>query len=46
VAPSLHAKLRETGDLESAAVLDVIYNDEKGHVAIDARHPALRAKLR
>ncbi len=29
--------MRETGDLESAAVLDVIYNDEKGHVAIGAK---------
>lgn len=37
VTPSLQAKMRETGDLESAAVLDVIYNDEKGHVAIGAK---------
>lgn len=29
VTPSLQAKMRETGDLESAAVLDVIYNDER-----------------
>ncbi len=29
--------MRETGDMESAAVLDVIYNDEKGHVAIGAK---------
>ncbi|WP_137131224.1 ferritin-like domain-containing protein [Rhizobium sp. FY34] len=37
VTPSLQAKMRETGDLETAAVLDVIYNDEKGHVAIGAK---------
>jgi uncharacterized ferritin-like protein (DUF455 family) len=37
VTPSLQAKMRETGDMESAAVLDVIYNDEKGHVAIGAK---------
>ncbi|MEN3145906.1 ferritin-like domain-containing protein [Neorhizobium sp. IRAMC:178] len=37
VTPSLQAKMRETGDFESAAVLDVIYNDEKGHVAIGAK---------
>lgn len=37
VTPSLQAKMRETGDLASAAVLDVIYNDEKGHVAIGAK---------
>lgn len=37
VTPSLQAKMRETGDLESAAILDVIYNDEKGHVAIGAK---------
>lgn len=36
VTPSLQAKMRETGDL-SAAILDVIYNDEKGHVAIGAK---------
>ncbi len=27
----------ETGDMESAAILDVIYNDEKGHVAVGAK---------
>lgn len=37
VTPSLQEKMIETGDLESAAVLDVIYNDEKGHVAIGAK---------
>jgi uncharacterized ferritin-like protein (DUF455 family) len=37
VTPSLQEKMRETGDMESAAVLDVIYNDEKGHVAIGAK---------
>jgi uncharacterized ferritin-like protein (DUF455 family) len=37
VTPSLQAKMRETGDLGTAAILDVIYNDEKGHVAIGAK---------
>ncbi|NLS15840.1 ferritin-like domain-containing protein [Rhizobium sp. P40RR-XXII] len=37
VTPALQAKMRETGDLESAAILDVIYNDEKGHVAVGAK---------
>lgn len=37
VTPSLQAKMRETGDLETAAILEVIYNDEKGHVAIGAK---------
>ena len=37
VTPALQAKMRETGDLESAAVLDVIYEDEKGHVAVGAK---------
>ena len=37
VTPSLQAKMIETGDMESAAVLDVIYNDEKGHVAVGAK---------
>ncbi len=37
VTPSLQAKMVETGDHESASVLDVIYNDEKGHVAIGAK---------
>ena len=37
VTPALRAKMRETGDDESAAVLDVIYEDEKGHVAVGAK---------
>lgn len=37
VTPVLQAKMRETGDVESANVLDVIYNDEKGHVAVGAK---------
>lgn len=37
VTPALQAKMRETGDVESAAVLDVIYEDEKGHVAVGAK---------
>ena len=37
VTPALQAKMRETGDLESAAILDVIYDDEKGHVAVGAK---------
>ena len=37
VTPSLQEKMREVGDMESAAVLSVIYNDEKGHVAIGAK---------
>jgi uncharacterized ferritin-like protein (DUF455 family) len=37
VTPSLQAKMRESRDLESAAVLDVIYEDEKKHVAIGAK---------
>ncbi len=37
VTPALQAKMRETGDYESAAVLDVIYEDEKGHVAVGAK---------
>ncbi|NKJ05760.1 ferritin-like domain-containing protein [Rhizobium sp. SG741] len=37
VTPALQARMRETGDMESAAVLDVIYNDEKGHVAVGAK---------
>ncbi|HLP71178.1 MAG TPA: ferritin-like domain-containing protein [Rhizobium sp.] len=37
VTPSLQEKMRETGDIESAEVLRVIYEDEKGHVAIGAK---------
>lgn len=37
VTPALQAKMRETGDVESAALLDVIYEDEKGHVAVGAK---------
>lgn len=37
VTPSLRAKMRQSGDHESAAVLDVIYEDEKKHVAIGAK---------
>lgn len=37
VTPVLQAKMRETGDIKSADVLDVIYNDEKGHVAVGAK---------
>ena len=37
VTPALQAKMRETGDIASAEVLDVIYNDEKGHVAVGAK---------
>lgn len=37
VTPALQEKMRETGDLETAAVLNVIYTDEKGHVAIGAK---------
>ena len=37
VTPALQAKMRETGDHASAEVLDIIYNDEKGHVAVGAK---------
>lgn len=37
VTPSLRAKMREAGDEDSAAVLDVIYQDEKTHVAVGAK---------
>lgn len=37
VTPSLQDKMRETGDIDSADVLKVIYEDEKGHVAVGAK---------
>ncbi len=37
VTPVLQAKMRETGDDRSADILDIIYNDEKGHVAVGAK---------
>ena len=37
VTPSLRAKMREAGDEETAKVLDIIYEDEKKHVAIGAK---------
>ncbi len=37
VTPSLIEKMLETGDRETAAILDVIYNDEKKHVAVGAK---------
>jgi uncharacterized ferritin-like protein (DUF455 family) len=37
VTPALQARMRESGDLESAAILDIIYEDEKKHVAIGAK---------
>lgn len=37
VTPALQEKMRETGDLESANVLRIIYEDEKGHVAVGAK---------
>lgn len=37
VTPSLQIKMRQTGDLESAEILDIIYTDEKKHVAVGAK---------
>ncbi len=37
VTPSLQVGLRAVGDIESAEVLKVIYEDEKGHVAVGAK---------
>jgi len=37
VTPGLAVDLRSTGDEETAAILDVIYNDEKTHVAVGAK---------
>ncbi|MDH7785314.1 uncharacterized ferritin-like protein (DUF455 family) [Ochrobactrum sp. 19YEA23] len=37
LTPSLLEKMIETGDHKTAAILDVIYNDEKTHVAVGAK---------
>ncbi|WP_062220316.1 ferritin-like domain-containing protein [Aureimonas sp. D3] len=37
VTPSLLAKLKEVGDPQTGAILEIIYNDEKKHVAIGAK---------
>ena len=37
MTPPLQAKMRQTRDNESADVLDIIYEDEKKHVAIGAK---------
>ncbi|WP_273792532.1 ferritin-like domain-containing protein [Brucella anthropi] len=37
VTPSLLEKMNEIGDHDTAAILDVIYNDEKTHVAVGAK---------
>ncbi|RLQ89429.1 DUF455 family protein [Notoacmeibacter ruber] len=37
VTPSMVNQLNEVGDMESAAILRIIYEDEKGHVATGAK---------
>ena len=37
VTPSLLAKLEAVGDMDTAAILKIIYHDEKKHVAIGAK---------
>ncbi|MBP1851061.1 ferritin-like domain-containing protein [Rhizobium halophytocola] len=37
VTPALQEKMRQSGDLDSAEVLKIIYEDEKGHVAVGAK---------
>ena len=37
VTPSMRDKLRALGDEASASIFDIIYNDEKGHVAVGAK---------
>jgi uncharacterized ferritin-like protein (DUF455 family) len=37
VTPSMRDNLRALGDEASAAIFDVIYDDEKGHVAVGAK---------
>lgn len=37
VTPGLSAKLRQAGDEKTASILDIIYNDEKTHVAVGAK---------
>lgn len=37
VTPSLMEKMIETGDTQSAAILGIIYEDEKKHVAVGAK---------
>jgi uncharacterized ferritin-like protein (DUF455 family) len=37
VTPSLSDALERTGDSETAAILRIIYEDEKGHVAVGAK---------
>jgi uncharacterized ferritin-like protein (DUF455 family) len=37
VTPSMRDKLVELGDTESAGIFSVIYEDEKGHVAVGAK---------